>query len=145
MLAIVAGGSVGLGALYYTIVISDAGLSFAAARVGGGLAFSLGLALCWEAPSSTDVRPFSNCFPLFQIAQMGGCLFRTFVDVRGHRALRCRARTATKSRGDRGYPARNMSAGRRTWPQSGDRDSRSSEIHMERSSSQVALRHILKA
>jgi len=45
MLAIVAGGSVGLGALYYTIVVSDAGLSFAAARVGGGLAFSLGLAL----------------------------------------------------------------------------------------------------
>src|SRR5712675_3568836 len=45
MLAIVAGGSVGLGALYYTIVASDVGLSFATARVLGGLAFSLGLAL----------------------------------------------------------------------------------------------------
>jgi formate transporter len=45
MLAIVAGGSIGLGALYYTIVVSDEALSFAAARVGGGLAFSLGLAL----------------------------------------------------------------------------------------------------
>ena len=45
MLAIVAGGSVGLGALYYTIVASDAELSFATTRLVGGLAFSLGLAL----------------------------------------------------------------------------------------------------
>jgi formate/nitrite transporter len=45
MLAIVAGGSIGLGALYYTIVASDAALSFAVTRVLGGLAFSLGLAL----------------------------------------------------------------------------------------------------
>jgi formate transporter len=44
MLAIVAGGSVGLGALYYTIVASRA-MSFAAVRVLGGLTFSLGLAL----------------------------------------------------------------------------------------------------
>ena len=40
-----AGGSVGLGALYYTIVASDAELSFATTRVLGGLVFSLGLAL----------------------------------------------------------------------------------------------------
>jgi formate transporter len=45
MLAIVAGGSIGLGALYYTIIASDAELSFATIRVVGGLAFSLGLAL----------------------------------------------------------------------------------------------------
>jgi formate transporter len=45
MLAIVGGGSIGLGALYYTIVASDAELSFATIRVVGGLAFSLGLAL----------------------------------------------------------------------------------------------------
>jgi formate transporter len=45
MLAIVAGGSIGFGALYYTIVTSDAELSFATVRVVGGLAFSLGLAL----------------------------------------------------------------------------------------------------
>jgi formate/nitrite transporter len=45
MLAIVAGGSIGLGALYYTIVASDADLSFAAVRVVGGLVFSLGLSL----------------------------------------------------------------------------------------------------
>jgi formate transporter len=45
MLAMVAGGSIGLGALYYTIVASDADLSFATTRVVGGLVFSLGLAL----------------------------------------------------------------------------------------------------
>jgi formate transporter len=45
MLAVIAGGGIGLGALYYTIVVSDAELSFAAARVTGGLAFSLGLVI----------------------------------------------------------------------------------------------------
>src|SRR3954452_22851093 len=45
MLAIVAGGGVGFGALYYTIVASDADLSFATVRVVGGVVFSLGLAL----------------------------------------------------------------------------------------------------
>src|SRR6476646_11537782 len=45
MLAIVAGGGVGFGALYYTIVASDPTFSFATVRVVGGLAFSLGLAL----------------------------------------------------------------------------------------------------
>jgi formate/nitrite transporter len=45
MLAVVAGGSIGLGALYYTIVASDAGLSFATVRVVGGLVFTLGLAI----------------------------------------------------------------------------------------------------
>src|SRR5882672_9853383 len=45
MLAIVAGGSIGLGALYFPIVASDAELSFATTRVVGGLVFSLGLAI----------------------------------------------------------------------------------------------------
>src|SRR6201981_1126618 len=45
MLAIVAGGGVGFGAVYYTIVASDPELSFATTRVLGGLVFSLGLAL----------------------------------------------------------------------------------------------------
>jgi formate/nitrite transporter len=45
MLAMVAGGSIGLGALYYTIVASDAALSFATTRVLGGMVFSLGLTL----------------------------------------------------------------------------------------------------
>jgi formate transporter len=45
MLGMVAGGFIGLGALYYTLVISDAQLSFGAARVLGGVTFSLGLIL----------------------------------------------------------------------------------------------------
>ncbi|WP_426526273.1 formate/nitrite transporter family protein [Bradyrhizobium sp. McL0615] len=45
MLAIVAGGGVGFGALYYTIVASDPTLGFATTRVLGGFVFSLGLAL----------------------------------------------------------------------------------------------------
>jgi formate transporter len=45
MLAVIAGGSIGLGALYYTIIVSDAELSFATARVVGGLVFSLGLVI----------------------------------------------------------------------------------------------------
>src|SRR5690242_13419320 len=45
MLAVVAGGGIGLGALFYSIVASDATLGFAATRVVGGLVFSLGLAI----------------------------------------------------------------------------------------------------
>jgi len=45
MLAIVAGGGVGFGALYYTIVASDPAFTFATVRVVGGLVFTLGLAL----------------------------------------------------------------------------------------------------
>jgi formate transporter len=45
MLGMLAGGFIGLGALYYTLVTSDASLGFAASRLLGGLAFSLGLVL----------------------------------------------------------------------------------------------------
>ncbi len=45
MLGIVAGGFIALGALYYTVVVSDAQLSFGIARVLGGITFSLGLIL----------------------------------------------------------------------------------------------------
>src|SRR3981189_1986578 len=41
MLAIVAGGSIGLGALYYTIIASDAEPRFAPTPVVGGLGVSL--------------------------------------------------------------------------------------------------------
>jgi formate/nitrite transporter len=43
LLGMLAGAFIGLGALYYTLVVSDASLAFAAARVLGGLCFSLGL------------------------------------------------------------------------------------------------------
>jgi formate/nitrite transporter len=45
MLAVLAGGFIGLGALYYVIVAADPALSFAAAHVLGGVVFSLGLVL----------------------------------------------------------------------------------------------------
>jgi len=44
-LGVLAGGFVGLGALYYTVVVSDPGIGFAAGRVLGGAVFSLGLVL----------------------------------------------------------------------------------------------------
>jgi formate/nitrite transporter len=44
-LGVLAGGFIGLGALYFTVVISDASLSFTVGRLLGGVAFSLGLIL----------------------------------------------------------------------------------------------------
>jgi formate transporter len=44
-LSVLAGGFIGLGALYYTLVVSDGDLGFAVRRLLGGLAFSLGLIL----------------------------------------------------------------------------------------------------
>jgi formate/nitrite transporter len=45
MLGVLAGAFIGLGALYFTLVVSDATLGFAASRVLGGFVFSLGLIL----------------------------------------------------------------------------------------------------
>lgn len=45
MLGVLAGAFIGLGALYFVLVKSDASLGFAAGQVLGGLAFSLGLIL----------------------------------------------------------------------------------------------------
>jgi formate/nitrite transporter len=45
MLGVLAGGFIGLGALYFALVVSDAQLPFAVARVLGGVVFSLGLIL----------------------------------------------------------------------------------------------------
>jgi formate transporter len=45
MLGMLAGAFIGLGALYFVIVVSDAGMGFAASRVLGGVCFSLGLLL----------------------------------------------------------------------------------------------------
>jgi len=45
MLSLLAGAFIGLGALYFTLVTSDATLGFAASRVLGGVCFSLGLLL----------------------------------------------------------------------------------------------------
>jgi formate/nitrite transporter len=45
MLGILAGAFIGLGSLFYVIVVSDSTLGFAASRVLGGVVFSLGLLL----------------------------------------------------------------------------------------------------
>jgi formate transporter len=45
LLGVLAGAFIGLGALYYTLVVSDSSLGFAASRVLGGACFSLGLIL----------------------------------------------------------------------------------------------------
>jgi len=45
MLGMLAGAFIGLGSLYYVIVVSDASVGFAASRVLGGVVFSLGLLL----------------------------------------------------------------------------------------------------
>ncbi|MGH8700524.1 MAG: formate/nitrite transporter family protein [Burkholderiales bacterium] len=45
MLGMAAGGFIGLGALYYTLIVSDPALPFAASRVLGGVAFAMGLIL----------------------------------------------------------------------------------------------------
>jgi len=45
MLGMLAGAFIGLGSIYYTLVVSDVSIGFAAARVGGGVCFSLGLLL----------------------------------------------------------------------------------------------------
>lgn len=44
-LGVLAGGFIGLGALYFNLVVSDPALGFAAKRVLGGITFSLGLIL----------------------------------------------------------------------------------------------------
>jgi formate transporter len=52
LLGVLAGAFIGLGALMFTLVASDATLGFAAQRLLGGLAFSLGLLLVrWPAPN----------------------------------------------------------------------------------------------
>ena len=45
MLGVLAGAFIGLGALYYVLIVSDPSLGFAAGRVLGGVAFSMGLIL----------------------------------------------------------------------------------------------------
>jgi formate/nitrite transporter len=45
LLGVLAGAFIGLGALYFTLVVSDSSLGFASQRVLGGVVFSLGLLL----------------------------------------------------------------------------------------------------
>ena len=69
MLGILAGGFIGLGSLYYVIVVSDAQLGFAAQRVLGGVVFSLGLLLVVVA--GAELFTGNN---LLAMAWADGCL-----------------------------------------------------------------------
>lgn len=69
MLAVLAGGFIGLGALYFTLVASDPTLGFAASRVLGGVCFSLGLLLVVVA--GAELFTGNN---LLAMAWADGCL-----------------------------------------------------------------------
>jgi formate/nitrite transporter len=69
MLGILAGGFIGLGSLYYVIVVSDPQLGFAAQRVLGGVVFSLGLLLVVVA--GAELFTGNN---LLAMAWADGCL-----------------------------------------------------------------------
>jgi len=69
MLSLLAGAFIGLGALYFTLVASDATLGFAASRVLGGLCFSLGLVLVVIA--GAELFTGNN---LLAMAWVDGCL-----------------------------------------------------------------------
>jgi len=69
MLGILAGGFIGLGSLYYVIVVSDPTLGFAAQRVLGGVVFSLGLLLVVVA--GAELFTGNN---LIAMAWADGCL-----------------------------------------------------------------------
>jgi len=69
MLSLLAGAFIGLGALYFTLVASDATLGFATSRVLGGLCFSLGLVLVVVA--GAELFTGNN---LLAMAWVDGCL-----------------------------------------------------------------------
>jgi formate transporter len=69
MLGILAGGFIGLGSLYYVVVVSDPALGFAAQRVLGGVVFSLGLLLVVVA--GAELFTGNN---LLAMAWADGCL-----------------------------------------------------------------------
>jgi len=69
MLGILAGAFIGLGSLYYVVVVSDPQLGFAAQRVLGGVVFSLGLLLVVVA--GAELFTGNN---LLAMAWADGCL-----------------------------------------------------------------------
>src|SRR3970040_2912111 len=71
MLGMLAGAFIGLGSLYFTLVMSDASLGFAAARVTGGVVFSLGLLLVVVA--GAELFTGNNSLPTGWAA---GCVMR---------------------------------------------------------------------
>ena len=99
-LGVLAGGFIGLGALYFTLVISDSSLSFAASRLLGGLTFSLGLILvvvagaelftgnnllvmAWASRRITTKELIANWIIVY-LANLAGALGLVFLVVLSH-------------------------------------------------------------
>ena len=99
-LGVLAGGFIGLGALYFTLVISDSSLSFAASRLLGGLTFSLGLILvvvagaelftgnnllvmAWASRRITTKELITNWIIVY-LANLAGALGLVFLVVLSH-------------------------------------------------------------
>jgi formate transporter len=86
MLGIVAGGFIGLGAMYYVVVASDASLGFAASRVLGGLVFSLGLMLvmAWADGRIRTSELLRNWFVVYLSNAVGAMGLALIVYWSGH-------------------------------------------------------------
>ena len=99
-LGVLAGGFIGLGALYFTLVISDSSLGFAASRLLGGLTFSLGLILvvvagaelftgnnllvmAWASRRITTKELITNWIIVY-LANLAGALGLVFLVVLSH-------------------------------------------------------------
>ena len=99
-LGVLAGGFIGLGALYFTLVTSDSSLSFAASRLLGGLTFSLGLILvvvagaelftgnnllvmAWASRRITTKELITNWIIVY-LANLAGALGLVFLVVLSH-------------------------------------------------------------
>lgn len=101
MLSLLAGAFIGLGALYFTLVTSDASLGFAAARVLGGVCFSLGLllvvvagaelftgnnllAMAWAEGEITTAEVLKNWIIVCLANFIGACGLAVLVLLSGH-------------------------------------------------------------
>jgi formate/nitrite transporter len=101
MLGLLAGAFIGLGALYFTLVTSDATLGFAAARVLGGVCFSLGLllvvvagaelftgnnllAMAWADGKITTAEVLKNWVVVCLANFIGACGLAALVFLSGH-------------------------------------------------------------
>jgi formate transporter len=100
-LGVLAGGFIGLGAMFFTLVASDSGLSFALARVLGGATFSLGLILvvvagaelftgnnllvmAWVSRRVTTVRLLRNLAVVYVANFLGAAGLAALVALSGH-------------------------------------------------------------
>jgi formate transporter len=100
-LGILAGGFISLGAMFFTFVVSDPNLSFAIARLLGGLVFSLGLILvvvagaelftgnnliviAWVARRISTARLLTNFVVVFAANLVGAAGLAAIVMFSGH-------------------------------------------------------------